>query len=95
MAKKNKRDRDIDDDPQFQTTREGANSVLREQLERALRLEEEKKGIADDIKDIFTELKASGYDSKMCRRMMAEMKMKPEDREEMYALEETYRAEVF
>jgi uncharacterized protein (UPF0335 family) len=95
MAKKPKRELDVDDDPQFQTTREGANSVLRMHLERALRLEEEKKGIADDIKDIFTELKASGYDGKMSRRMMAEMKMKPEDREEMLMLEQTYRDEVF
>ena len=95
MAKKTKRDADIDIDPQFQTTREGANSVLRMNLERVLRLEDEKKGIADDIKDIFTELKASGYDGAMCRRMKAEMKMEPDAREEMLMLESTYRAEIF
>lgn len=95
MAKKTKRDADIDNDPQFQTTREGANSVLRANLERVLRLEEEKKGISDDIKDIFLELKASGYDGKMCRRMKAEMQMNASDREEMWQMEKVYRDEVF
>lgn len=95
MAKKpKKQEADIDNDPQFQTTREASNSVLRSNLERVLRLEDEKKAIADDIKDIFQELKSSGYDGKTCRRMKTLLKMEPDARNEMLMLEETYQAEM-
>jgi uncharacterized protein (UPF0335 family) len=92
MAKKQKAD--VDNDPQFQTTRSGANSVLRANLERIHRLEEEKKGIADDVKDIYNELKASGYDGPTCRRMSRLLKMENAKRDEMDALDATYRDEL-
>ena len=44
-----------------------AADELRLLIERIERLEEEKKGIADDVKDVYSEAKASGYDSKTMR----------------------------
>lgn len=94
MAKKQKPSTDVDDDPMFQTTREGANAKLRLFLERIERLTEEKKGMADDIKDVFTELKASGYDGPTSRRMLRLRAMDKDARDEMDALDATYRAEL-
>jgi uncharacterized protein (UPF0335 family) len=95
MAKKTKkRTTDIDDDPQFATTREEANARLRLFIDRIIRLEEEKKGMADDIKDVYTELKSSGYDGTTTRRMVALAKMTKDARDEKLALEDTYRAEL-
>lgn len=59
-------------------------------IERVERLEEEKKGIADDIKDVYLEAKATGYDPKIMRQIVKLRKMKADDRREMNALIETY-----
>jgi len=67
---------------------------LRLLIERVERLEEEKKGIQDDIKDVYAEAKAVGYDAKIMRRIVALRKMKPDDRREMDLLIETYKAEL-
>ena len=70
-----------------------ANSTddrLRLLIERVERLEEEKKGIADDIKDVYAEAKAVGYDAKIMRQIVRLRKMKPDDRREMEAILETY-----
>jgi uncharacterized protein (UPF0335 family) len=67
---------------------------LRLLLERIERLEEEKKGIADDIRDVYAEGKAVGYDTKMMRELKKLRAMKPDDRAEMEALRETYMAAV-
>lgn len=64
---------------------------LRSLIERIERLEEEKKGIADDIKDVYNEAKATGYDAKIMRKIVALRKMKPDDMREMAALLETYK----
>jgi uncharacterized protein (UPF0335 family) len=94
MAKP-KKTYDIDDDPQFDTSEKAKSNALDRRLilliERAERLEEEKKGVADDIKDVFAEGKAVGYDAKMMRAMIKLRKMKPDDRAELDALMETYR----
>ena len=65
---------------------------LRLLIERVERLEEEKKGVADDIKDTYAEGKAVGYDTKMMRQIVRLRKMKPDDRREMEAILETYKA---
>lgn len=65
---------------------------LRLLIERIERLEEEKKGIADDIRDVYAEGKAVGYDTKMMRQLIKLRKMKPEERAEMEMLLETYKA---
>ena len=71
---------------------EPSDNRLRLLIERVERLEEEKKGIADDIKDVYGEAKAVGYDAKIMRKIVALRKMKPDDRAEMEAVLDTYKA---
>ena len=61
-------------------------------IERIEKLEEEKKGIADDIKDVYAELKSTGYDAKTTRAIVRLRKMDPSARVEAAALMETYLA---
>ncbi|MCH7627165.1 DUF2312 domain-containing protein [Novosphingobium sp. SL115] len=70
---------------------ESADDRLRLLIERIERLEEEKKGIGDDIKDVYGEAKATGYDAKIMRQIVRLRKMKPDDRREMEAVLETYK----
>lgn len=65
---------------------------LRLLVERVERLEEEKAAIAEDIRDVFSEMKAVGYDTKTVRQVLKLRKMKPDDRAEMEALLDTYKA---
>lgn len=65
---------------------------LRLLIERAERLEEEKKGISDDIGDVYKEAKAVGYDPKIMRQIVRLRKMNPDDRKEMDMLLDTYKA---
>ena len=67
-----------------------AADELRLLIERAERLEEEKKGIADDVKDVFAEAKSRGYDGKAIRRIMAIRKKKREEYQEEEAMVEIY-----
>jgi len=64
---------------------------LRLFIERVERLEEEKKGIADDIKDVYGEAKATGFDTKTMRSILRLRKMEKNARDEQDALLETYR----
>ena len=64
---------------------------LRLLIERIERLEEEKKGIADDIRDVYMEAKAVGYDPKIMRQIVRLRKMKPDDRSEQEMVLETYK----
>lgn len=59
-------------------------------IERIERLTEEKKAIADDIKDVFAEYKWKGFDVKTMRYVIAQRKMDKEKRETERALAETY-----
>ncbi|MFC3440707.1 MULTISPECIES: DUF2312 domain-containing protein [Sphingobium] len=69
-----------------------AADQLRLLIERIERLEEEKKGIGDDIKDVYLEAKATGYDAKIIRQIIRLRKMQPHDRQEMEAVLQTYLA---
>jgi uncharacterized protein (UPF0335 family) len=71
---------------------EATDDRLRLLIERVERLEEEKKGIADDIRDTYAEGKAVGYDTKMMRQIVRLRKMNPDDRREMEMILETYKA---
>jgi uncharacterized protein (UPF0335 family) len=71
---------------------ETTDDRLRLLIERIERMEEEKKGVADDIRDTYAEGKALGYDTKMMRQIIRLRKMKPDDRREMEMLLETYKA---
>jgi uncharacterized protein (UPF0335 family) len=52
-----------------------AADQLRLFIERIERLEEEKKGIADDIRDVYSEAKSQGYDAKIMRQIVRLRKM--------------------
>jgi len=68
-----------------------AASQLRSLVERIERLEEEKKAIADDIKAVYGEAKAHGYDTKTVRKVVALRKQDPNEREEQAAILELYK----
>lgn len=74
----------------------GHNSVAADELklllERVDRLEEEKKGIADDIRDVWAEGKARGYDVKILRQLQRLKKMDQNSRREERSILETYAA---
>ena len=69
-----------------------AADELRLLIERIERLEEEKKAIADDVKDVYGEAKARGYDTKTMRSIVRLRKMEKHVREEAEALLDTYKA---
>src|SRR5205809_7681476 len=77
----------------FESMAEGtvAADQLRLFIERIERLEEEKKGIADDIRDVYAESKSNGYDTKTMRAIVRLRKMETHARQEADALLETYR----
>lgn len=64
---------------------------LRLFIERIERLEDEKKGMQDDIKDVYLEAKSQGYDPKTMRTVVRLRKMDKDARDEADALLETYR----
>ncbi|MGK6354766.1 DUF2312 domain-containing protein [Sphingomonas sp. DT-207] len=72
-----------------------SDSISAEQLrlfiERIERLEEEKKGIADDIKDVYAEAKSTGFDVKTMRSIVRLRKMEKHHRDEAEMLLETYK----
>ncbi|MEM5474523.1 DUF2312 domain-containing protein [Hoeflea sp. AS60] len=67
-----------------------ARDQLRSIVERIERLEEEKKTIADDIKDVYGEAKSNGYDTKVLRKIIAIRKQDQNDRLEQEAILDTY-----
>lgn len=69
-----------------------AADQLRLFIERIERLESEKKGISDDIKDVYLEAKSNGYDTKTMRRVVALRKLESHVRQEAEALLATYAA---
>lgn len=71
-----------------------ADDQLRLFIERVERLEEEKKGVADDIRDTYAEAKSQGYDPKIMRKIVAERKVDAATRAEMEMVLDTYRASL-
>ncbi|ABS67310.1 DUF2312 domain-containing protein [Xanthobacter versatilis] len=67
-----------------------AKEQLKSFIERIERLEEEKKAIADDIKDVFAEAKANGFDVKALRAILKIRKEDAEERKELEAIVELY-----
>src|SRR3954465_12693056 len=64
---------------------------LRSIIERIERLEEERKALADDIKDIFSEAKSAGFDVKVVRQIISIRKKEPAEVEEKETLLDLYR----
>lgn len=64
---------------------------LRSLIERIERLEEEKKALSGDIRDVFAEAKSAGFDVKIMREILKLRKMNAADRNEREFLLDTYR----
>ncbi|WP_455481847.1 DUF2312 domain-containing protein [Bartonella sp. B35(2025)] len=64
---------------------------LRAFIERIERLEEEKKTISEDIKEVYTELKGSGFDSKAVRSIIRLRKKEDHERIEEEAIIQLYK----
>ncbi|SEP58544.1 Uncharacterized conserved protein, UPF0335 family [Faunimonas pinastri] len=67
-----------------------AAAELRQFIERIERLEEEKKGIQDDIKDVYGELKGRGYDAKAVRKIVTIRRKDARERQEEESILELY-----
>lgn len=65
---------------------------LRLLIERVERLEEEKKGISDDIKDVYAEAKSTGFDTKTMKAVVRLRKMEKHHRDEAEMILDTYLA---
>lgn len=80
------------------TIRSGDASATDDQLllfiERIERMEEEKKGVSDDIRDTYSEAKSQGYDTKIMREVIRLRRMNPHDRAERDAILEVYRSAI-
>jgi uncharacterized protein (UPF0335 family) len=76
------------DDPQVGGI---AADRLRSIIERVERLEEERKALGNDIKDIFSEAKSAGFDVKVIRAIIRIRKQEPADVEEQESLLDVYR----
>ena len=64
---------------------------LKSLIERIERLEEEKKALSSDVRDIFAEAKSAGFDVKTMRTILKLRKMNASDRDEQEFLLDTYR----
>ena len=64
---------------------------LRSIIERVERLEEERKALAGDIKDIFSEAKSAGFDVKVIRQIIRIRRQEPAEVEEQETLLDIYR----
>lgn len=67
-----------------------AAEELRLLIERVERLDEERRAIVEDVRDVYGEAKARGYCAKTMRRIVALRKMEDHDRQEAEALLSTY-----
>lgn len=71
-----------------------AGKRLKSFIERVERLEEEKAGTAEDIKEVYAEAKGVGFDPKIIRKVIRERKMDAEKRREEYELMDLYKSAI-
>lgn len=64
---------------------------LRSCIERIERIADERKALGSDIRDIFQELKSSGFEPKVVRELLRLRRLDPDDLEEREALLDVYR----
>jgi len=67
-----------------------AASQLRSVIERIERLEEEKREVAEQIKEVYAEAKSNGFDAKILRKIVALRKKPTEERQEEEAILDLY-----
>lgn len=71
-----------------------AQAKIKAFIERVERLSEEKAGIAEDIRDVYGEVKASGFEPKIIRKIVSLRKMNLEKRREEEELLELYQSAI-
>jgi uncharacterized protein (UPF0335 family) len=71
-----------------------AGERLRQLIEKIERLEDEKKEVGEQIKDVFAEAKGEGFDVKIMRQVLKLRRMKPHDRSEQEELLELYKTAI-
>jgi uncharacterized protein (UPF0335 family) len=77
--------------PDGATTDKGVSAQrLKSFITRIERLEEEKKALGADIREVYSEAKSSGFDSKIMRKVIALRKLEPSERQEQEALLQVY-----
>ena len=71
-----------------------AGEQLRTFIERIERLEEEKKDVQEQIKEVFSEAKGVGFDTRIMRQLLKLRKLRDADRSEQEELLEIYKAAI-
>ncbi len=84
----------MDDSAPVMTINETTREQLRRTIERIERLEEEKKEVAEQIKDVYAEAKAFGLDTKALRTCVKLRKQDKAERQEQELVLETYLVEL-
>ena len=75
-----------------ETSQTVAAGQLKAFIERVEKLEEEKQAIADDIKDVYAEMKGTGFDTKAVKTIVRLRKKEPSERQEEEAILDLYKA---
>jgi uncharacterized protein (UPF0335 family) len=88
MAKSNLKTKDAQDAPEISGNR------LKSFIERVERLEEEKKTLAEDIRDVYSEAKATGFEPKIMRKIVGLRKTNLEKRREEQELLDLYMSAI-
>jgi uncharacterized protein (UPF0335 family) len=70
------------------------NERLKSFVDRIVRLEDEKKGLSDDIRDLYTQLKDLGYVPKVVRAIIRDERLDKSERELQETLKDLYRREL-
>lgn len=83
-------DTTFDPGPAQTANTDAAAARLKSFIERIERLEEEKKGISDDIKEVYAEAKGTGFDIKVMRQIIRLRKMEADARREQEELLDLY-----
>ena len=78
------------DDAPIENLTEASREKLRQTVAKIERLEEEKKEVAEQLKEIYAEAKAFGFDTKALRQVVRLRKIDKSDREEQEMMRETY-----
>ena len=81
-----------DDEITNETAQTVAAGQLRSFIERVERLEEDRQAIADDIKEVFAEMKGTGFDTKAVRTLIRLRKKDQAERQEEEAILDLYKA---
>jgi uncharacterized protein (UPF0335 family) len=71
-----------------------AGDRLKSFIERIERLEEEKRALAEDIKEVYAEAKGTGFDTKIMRQLIKLRKMDKDDLDEQETLLDVYKRAI-